>query len=701
MKTLPLLLRISLLALATAAVACQRDAPPVAAASPAPAPAHAPKALVLDEAKLSPLMRFDPAQLGEPAQACRDFDAYANGKWLAANAIPGDELAWGSWDILGKRSESVQRQLAEQAAADPDATGTRKIVADFWASGMDQARRDALGVKPVQPELNAIDALTDTKSIADYLRRTAAEGGPVPFKFEPLNDFKDSSVNIAYIEQGGLSLREKTIYFDTDKKFIRDAYVAYLTTLFELSGSPAAQAAEDARQAMAFETRLAKASKSTEEMAGDVSLMYNPVSPAQADTLTPNFPWTAFFKAQGIAAPAMFSLSVPAFHQEINAMLTDTPAPAWKNYLRGQVLNQAAPNLSQGFVDAVNKFYKDALGMQEAPPRWRQILRKIDADVAEPMGKMYVEAAFPPQSKAQMEALVGNLRTALKARIEHLTWMSPETRQKALAKWETFRPKIGYPDRWRDWSGLATSRDDYYANIRAAKAFNRRWQLDKVGKPVDRDEWFTSPQEVNAFYDQQQNEIVFTAAILQPPFFDPKADPALNYGGIGAVIGHEMTHGYDDQGSRFGPTGNFENWWTPADRKGFSTLTSRLVKQYDQFEVAPGQKINGNLTLSENIADLGGLATAYDAMHIATAGQPDPMIDGLSRDQRFFLNWATSWRNKYTPEFQKILLRADTHAASSVRSYAPSSNLPAFTAAFSCKPGDPMALGEKQRVSIW
>ena len=697
MNTLPS--RLSMLALAILLCACKADMDPKAPAQNQTDPK--PKSLTLDESKLTPLMRFDAAQLGEPAQACSDFDAYANGKWLEANDIPGDQPAWGSWDILGKRSQSVQQQLAEQAASDPDATGTRKIVGDFWAAGMDQARRDALGVKPVQAQLDAINALTDAASISDYIRLTAANGGTVPFNFELLGDFKDSTTNIAYIEQGGLAMPEKTLYFDADKQQLRDAYVAYLAKLFELAGSAPAQAESDAKQAMAFETRLAKASKSREELARDASLQYNPVSVAEADKLTPNFPWSAYFKAQGVNAPTLFSLSVPAFHQELNAMLTDTPVAAWKNYLRGQALNAAAPDLSQAFVDAFFALMKTAVGIQHAPPQERQVLGTISRYVAEPMGEMYVQVAFPPESKAQMEILVGNLRTALKTRIENLAWMSPQTKHKAMSKWETFTSKIGYPDHWRDWTGLKTSRTDYYGDIAAARAFNRRWEVSRIGKKVDPNDWDMSPQTVNAYYNPQRNEIVFPAAILQPPFFDPTADPALNYGGIGAVIGHEMTHGYDDQGSRFGPTGNFENWWTPADSTAFSALTERLVKQYDQYQAGPGQMVNGNLTLGENIADLGGLATAYDAMQAAIKGKPDPMIDGLSRDQRFFLNWTTAWRSKYTPEYQKVSLRIDTHAPSNVRSYAPASNLPAFAVAFGCKPGDPMAKDETQRVEIW
>jgi putative endopeptidase len=317
------------------------------------------------------------------------------------------------------------------------------------------------------------------------------------------------------------------------------------------------------------------------------------------------------------------------------------------------------------------------------------------------MGQLYVEVAFPPESKAKMEALVGNLRTALQARIEGLDWMTDATKEKALAKLKTFTPKVGYPDKWRDWSGLTTSRDSYFANVVAANAFNYKWALGKIGQPTDRSEWGMTPQTVNAYYNPLQNEIVFPAAILQPPFFDPAADEPMNYGAIGAVIGHEMTHGYDDQGSRFGATGTFENWWSEADAKGFAARTDKLVAQYNAYEALPGLKVNGRLTLGENIADLGGLATAYDAMQLATSGTPDPKTDGLTRDQRFFLGYATAWRSQMTPDTLKVMVAADPHAPPQFRATGPPSNLPAFAAAFSCRPGDPMARSDAQRVTIW
>jgi putative endopeptidase len=317
------------------------------------------------------------------------------------------------------------------------------------------------------------------------------------------------------------------------------------------------------------------------------------------------------------------------------------------------------------------------------------------------MGQLYVRVAFPPESKARMETLVANLSTALKGRIEKLDWMSEATQQKALAKWATFTPKVGYPDKWRDWAGLETSRDSYIGNVLAATAFDYRRELAKIGKPVDKTEWGMTPQTVNAYYNPLANEIVFPAAILQPPFFDPAADDPTNYGAIGAVIGHEMTHGYDDQGSRFGPTGNFENWWTPADSEGFAARTGKLVRQFDAYEALPGLKVNGKLTLGENIADLGGLATAYDAMVAATAGTPDPRIDGLTRDQRFFLSYGTAWRSQLTTEAMKVQVAADPHAPARFRAIGAPSNLPAFSAAFSCEPGEPMARAGEDRVVIW
>jgi len=685
-------------ALAVAAAVLTAFAGPVSAA---PASAGTP-AWSLDESTLTQPIRFQVSDLDPSAPVCVDLASHANDKWLAANPIPGDQTNWGAFTMLRQRSVDIQKQIAEHAAAQKAPTGVEKIVADFWRSGMDEQRINKLGIDPIAPQLVAIDSLTDGASVAAYLRKAAARGDMPLFGFGPEADFKDSKMNIGYAVQGGLGLPDKTYYFDEDKKPIREAYEKHVAKVLELSGVPAEAAATQAKQVLAFETRLAGASKSQEDLSRDVSLYYNPVTPAQADALTPNFKWTSFFESQGIAAPPMFSLSVPAFHEEVSKMLAEVPVADWKAYLRYHLVDDASPYLSDAFVNENFDFHSKTLnGQKEIKARWKRVLGSIEDGAGEAMGQLYVQVAFPPASKAAMEQLVKNLGAALKVRIENLAWMTDETKKKALAKLATFTPKVGYPDKWRSWDGLATDPGDYIGNVRAAREFNYKWMLSKVGQPVDRTEWGMTPQTVNAYYNPLQNEIVFPAAILQPPFFDASADDPLNYGGIGAVIGHEMTHGFDDQGSRFGPTGNFEQWWSEVDAAQFKARTEKLVKQYDSYEAAKGLKVNGNLTLGENIADLGGINVAYDAMRIATAGKPDAKIDGMSRDQRFFYGWATIWRTNYTPEQLKVRVASDPHSPSRVRANAPPKNVPAYAEAFGCKSGDPMKHEGGELVVIW
>ncbi|WP_312711370.1 M13-type metalloendopeptidase [Stenotrophomonas sp.] len=691
------------LAVSAALVGCGKTETPAAdsaASTATPAPAAAP-ALTLDEAKLPAYNAFHPSDLDTSLDACTAFGDYVNSKWLAANEIPADRTSWGAFTILDERSVTVQHQLAEQVAAIKNPTGIEKIVGDFWASGMDEAKINAQGIEPLKADLTAIDSLQNKDAIADYLRSSAAKGQNVLFAFGPEADFKNSSMNMAYASQGGLGLPDTTYYTDARYADKLKAYQAHVATVLELSGVAAADAAKQAADVVKFETRLAKASKSSVELSRNVELNYNPVTVADADKLTPNFSWSKFFEAQGVATPKTFSLAMPAFHQEVSKALGDTDPSVWRAYLRFRTVDTASPYLADAFVQESYDFYGKILnGQKEMKPRWKRVLGTIEDDAGEAFGQLYVKVAFSPEAKAKMEVLVKNLAAALKERIQGLTWMSDETKAKAIAKWETFTPKIGYPDKWRDWSGLTTTRDSYLGNVRAADEFNYRFALSKIGQPVDKTEWGMTPQTVNAYYNPLQNEIVFPAAILQPPFFDPKADDALNYGGIGAVIGHEMTHGYDDQGSRFGPTGNFENWWTPADTKNFSGLTGKLVKQFDSYKVGD-QHVNGSLTLGENIADLGGLATAYDALQKASAGKEDPKIDGFTRDQRFFFNWATVWRTKYTPENAKVRLATDPHAPSQFRAMGAPSNLPSFAAAFQCKAGSPMVRTGDQQVVIW
>jgi putative endopeptidase len=675
---------------------CERAAEQKKVAAPAP--------WSLDESKLQQPIRFTATDLDPSQNACTNLAAHVNGKWLAANEIPADESGWGAFLVLRNRSLGVRQQLAERIAAEPNATGIDKIIGDFWATGMDDKKLNELGIAPLKGRLAAIDALTDGPSVAEHLRTIAALGENPLFAFEPLADFKDSTMNVALAFQGGLGLPDSTYYSLADKKPIREAYEKHIAKLFELAGTAPADAAKQASSVLAFETRLAKASKSSEQMSRDVGLYYHPVKMAEADKLSPNFPWTKFFESQKVAAPEWFSLAIPAFHQEVSKMLADVPVAQWQSWLRFKLLDDAAPYLSDPFVSEYFDFYGKTLqGQKEQRARWKRVLGVIEASAGEAMGQRYVEVAFPASSKAQMEQLVQNLREALKTRLENLTWMSDTTKKKALEKWAAFNTKIGYPDKWRDWTGLATSRDSYYSNVSAANAFNYRWQLDKIGKPVDKDEWGMTPQTINAYYDPQRNEIVFPAAILQPPFFDPQADEALNYGAIGAVIGHELIHGYDDQGSRFGPSGNFEEWWTKEDAAKFKALSGKLVAQYNGYAAAIGltEKVNGNLTLGENIADLGGLNIAYDAFQKAVAGKPDPMTDGMTRDQRFFLGFGAAWREKYTPELTKLIVASDPHAPGGVRANGTPTNVDAFAKAFGCKEGDAMVNSGEKKVAIW
>ena len=663
--------------------------------------AAAAPAFKLDESKLIQPFRFSPGDLDATKSACTDLAAYVNDKWLTANPIPADQVSWGAFNVLRERSLQVQRQLAEQIAAKPTQAGIEKIIADLWATGTDEKKRNADGIAPLDSRLADIAALKDGPGIAEYLRKVSARGENPLFNFGSLADFKNAAMQMAYALQGGTSLPDKTYYFDADKKAIREAFVAHVAKVLELSGVPAAEAATQAKQVMAFETRLAKVSKSQEDMSRDMSLYYNPVKLADADKLTPNFSWTQFVAAQPLAQPETISLSVPSFHQEVSRMLKDVPVGEWQSYLRFHLVDGASPYLSDALVEESFNFYSKTLnGQKEMKALWKRVLGQVEGAAGEAMGQVYVQVAFPPESRDRMQKLVDNLREALKARIENLAWMSPATKAKALEKWGGFTSKIGYPAKWRDWTGLETSRDSYFGNMMKADEFNYRYDLGKVGKPTDKTEWGMTPQTVNASYNPLNNDITFPAAILQPPFFDPTADDAINYGSIGAVIGHELTHGYDDQGARFGPTGNFEQWWTPEDAKKFAALTAALVKQYDGYKVQD-IKVNGKLTLGENIADLGGINIAYDALQRATKDVPDPKTDGLTRDQRFFLGFGSVWRTQRRLETMKVLQASDPHSPDRVRANGVPTNVPAFAAAFGCKAGDPMVNADDKRVVIW
>jgi len=662
-------------------------------------------------AATEPLRGLDSAHFDAKAAVCANLNDHVNGTWAKTAQIPADRTTWGSFETLGELSLERTRGLAEEAAKNLDKAAAGSIeqkIGAFYRSGMDEAAINKAGIEPIAADLKRIDGLKTPDEIAAFLTDMHAAGMPLLFGFGGEADFKNSSTTIAYAVQDGLGLPERAYYLEDGKdgayKKIRDAYVAHIAKQLELGGSAAADATAQAKTILAFETRLAQASFAPIELRNPEN-QYHFVSVADAEKATPHFSWSKFFAANGAEVKNGFSLSQPKFFAEVDKMLAEVPAAEWRAYLRFHAIDSAAPYLSDALATENFNFYGKTLrGQQEMKPRWKRVLGSVEDSMGMALGQLYVKQYFPPEAKQRADELVQNLRVALKARIEKLDWMSADTKKLAMDKWASFMPKIGYPDEWRDWTGLSVKADGYFANVAAAAKFNHDWNAAKIGKPVNRKEWGMTPQTVNAYYNPLQNEIVFPAAILQPPFFDAKADDALNYGGIGAVIGHEMFHGYDDQGSQFDAQGNFKNWWTAEDKKKFEERTARLVKQFDDYVAIDGLHVKGQLTLGENIADLGGLNVAYDALQMALKKNPaeaGKKIDGYSEDQRFFLNFAQIWRRVFRPEELKLRLNTDPHAPAFFRAIGAPSNMPAFASTFACKPGDAMVRTGEQQVVIW
>ena len=687
------------LSVAAALGACKQEeaAAPVAESPKAPAP------LVIDQSKLPATPRFNIADLDPSQPACTDLNGFVNSKWLAANPVPADRTTWGTFEMLGERSLAVQKQIVEAAAAAKSAAGSNEQkIGDIYGVGMDEARLNADGATPLKPFMDQISALADGAAISSFLIDSFAKGNQYVFAFGPGEDFKDAKNVIGYAFQGGLSLPEKAYYLEPQYKDKRDAFVAHVERMLVLGGIDAAAAKTQAQTVLAFETRLAKASLTPTEMR-DADNQYHFVTVEEADKATPGFSWSKLLAAEGVTGVKGFSLSQPKFFAEMDKMLTDVPVADWQAYLRYHTIADSSTYLSDALSNERFDFYgKTMRGQPEQKPRWKRVLDTINGTMGESLGQVYVQQVFPESSKVQMQALVTNLREALKARLEKLDWMSAETKAKAIAKWNTFKPKVGYPDKWRDYSGLRIDRSkSYFDNVLAASAFENAFQMAKIGKPADPEEWGMTPQTVNAYYNPLKNEIVFPAAVLQPPFFDPEADPALNYGGIGAVIGHEMLHGYDDEGSQFDADGNHNNWWTAEDLKNFQARTGKLVAQFDDYVAVDKLHVKGQLTLGENIADLGGITVAYDALQRELSNKRVAEIDGYGQDQRFFLNFATIWRRNYRPEEMKVRLNTDSHAPARFRANGAPSNLDAFATAFQCKTGDAMVRGGDKKVTIW
>lgn len=649
---------------------------------------------------------FDPADLDRTADACVDFDQFANGGWKAKHSIPAAYPSWGSFNILAERNRDVLHEILEETAQNASAApGTNEQkVGDFYAACMDTGKIDADGLKPLEPEFQRIAAIHDRASLQEEFVHLQSLGVRAPFLVGSTQDFKHSTEVIGEIDQRGLGLPDRDYYSKEDDKSkeTRSKYAAHVQKMFELMGDSAETAAAESKTVMDMETGLAKASL-TRVARRDPDNVYHKMSLAQVKTLAPHLDWEDYFHATGLAGKGDINVATPEFFKELDKQVREISLGDWKTYLRWHLINATAASLSQPFVDEDFDFKgKTLLGTKENLERWKRCVRYTDSALGEALGQVYVKKTFTPEAKAHALAMVHNLEAALKDDLTTLPWMSDATRQQAIGKLRAFAEKIGYPDKWRDYSKLSIDRGPYVLDVLRAQTFEFNRDLGKVGKPLDRTEWQMTPPTVNAYYNPLMNEIVFPAGILQPPFYDPEADDAYNYGGIGAVIGHEMTHGFDDEGNKFDKDGNLKNWWTPEDKKNFDARAACVVSQFDGFEVEKGLHENGKLVSGESIADLGGLTVAYAAYQKSLEGKLAPSeINGFTADQRFFLGYAHVWATNTRPEFARLLTNVDPHPLPHFRVNGPLSNMPAFAKAYHCKPDDPMVRSQNDRCQIW
>jgi putative endopeptidase len=646
---------------------------------------------------------FDTANLDKTCKPCDDFYQFAMGGWMKANPIPPEYSTFGSFTRLADQNQQNLRQILEDAAKTKAAPGSNEQkIGDYYAGCMDTAAIDAAGTKPIEPELARIAEVKTIAGLQAEAERLQSMGVGALFRFTSRQDLKDSTVMIGGASQGGLGLPEREYYTRNDEKSqqLRDAYVKHVATMLALLGDAADKSAQEAAVVLKIETALANVSTKNTELR-DPEKNYHIMTLADLKTLTPNFSWEAYFRAVGHPELKQINIGQPDFFKGLDAQLTATPIDDWKTYLRWHLVNSAAPGLPEKFVAEEFDFRgKTLTGAKEIQPRWKRCVQSTDRALGEALGQLYVKRYFPSEAKARALEMVHNLLAALNDDLQTLPWMSPETRAQATAKLKAFAVKIGYTDKWRDYSTLKIERSAYVQNYLRGAEFDFARRLDKIGKPVDRTEWGMTPPTVNAYNSSSMNEIVFPAGIMQPPFYDPKADDAVNYGGMGAVIGHEITHGFDDEGSKFDGHGNLRDWWTAEDRKNFDERASCVQTQFDGYEVEPGLHQNGKLVLGESIADLGGLAIAYAAYEKSLEGRPRPKdIEGFTPEQRFFLGWAQVWGANQRPEAARLQTKTNPHPLSRFRGIGAPSNLAEFAKAFGCKKGDAMV--REQSCKIW
>ncbi len=659
-------------------------------------------------AAVAPVLKaLDPAAIDPSVKPCDDFYQYANGGWMKANPVPADKARWGSFEELNDRNRAILKSILEETSAKTDwpKGSIRQKVGDFFAAGMDEAAIEKAGTRPLAPWFAKVEALKGADGLATLLADLQMQDVGAGFRFGVGQDQKESTRYIPMLGQGGLGLPDRDYYLkdDAKSKEIREKYVAHVAKMFELVGEETAAAKAKADVVMAFETSLAKVSRTRVELR-DPNKNYNRRTLVELEKEAPGFDWKGFLAAVGVPAGHDLNIRQPEFMKAFGEVAKTTPVATWKAYLRARVIAEGAPYLTKALDEERFAFYSRTLnGVPQQEPRWKRVLAATDGSIGEALGQLYVEKAFSAASKDRMKTLIENLRSALKERIEGLPWMGAETKKAAQKKLASFGVKIGYPDKWRDYTPLPVSRASYFENVMAAAAFEAKRDVARLGKPIDRTEWGMSPPTVNAYYSPTMNEIVFPAGILQPPFFYAAADDAVNYGGIGTVIGHEMTHGFDDSGSQYDADGNLKNWWSDDDRKAYESRTALMVKQFDGYKALPDQAINGKLTLGENIADLGGVKVAYAALSRALGKDPAQaaLVDGETPAQRFFLSWGTIWRNNIREDALRVRLNTDSHSPGRYRVLGPLSNLPEFGASFTCPSGSSMVRPEADRPSIW
>ena len=631
-----------------------------------------------------------------------DLNQYVNGAWMEKTEIPDDRSSVGSFFDLRERNQERLHKIIEKSANMEAAAGTNeRKEGDFFNAYMDVETLNELGAKPIQSDLESINALDSYESVAEYFAHMSRMSTSIPFGFYVYPDAKDPQTNAMYVSQSGLGLPDREYYLSDEDKFkeFRTAYVEYISDVMEMAGVDNAKAA--AERVLELETKLAEAQWTRVE-SRNADKTYNKMTASEVDELLGSFDFARYLKAADLNDVDNMIVSQPSYFEKLGEMFTDVDLQTWKDYLSFKVINDAASILSEDFSDRRFAFYGTTLrGIPEQEPRWKRGVDATNSVLGEVLGQVYVKEYFPPEAKEKMEGLIENLRAAYADSIQDLDWMTDETKEKALEKLAKFDPKVGYPNEWRDYSDLDISSTDLVGNYKAYAEFNYNEEIEKIGGPVDEEDWGMTPQTVNAYYSPVRNEIVFPAGILQPPFFDMNAEMAVNYGGIGAVIGHEMGHGFDDQGSKYDGEGNLNSWWTDADREAFDKRGKALSAQYSAYEPIEGVNINGDLTLGENIGDLAGLTIAYKAYMKSLDGEQAPVMDGFTGPQRVFIGWAQVWRGKYREDAIRQQVLSDPHSPAEYRVNGTVVNVPAFYEAFDVKPGDELYVAPENRVTIW